>query len=470
LLKVFLSGDILPGDCGIMKNNLGKIISIKGGVTEMVFERLPTLHTLLKSQDKKALFEVMEKKDFRTVRAIALSSLEGVQRGDEVIDTGEKISVSLNKNILGRMFDMFGQPIDNLPFRGGRKFSVYEQKEFSFVEEEEKPAILETGIKVIDLLTPFRLGDKIGFFGGAGVGKTVLITELMHNISLKKMGYSVFAGIGERIREGNDLYRTLKKLAVLKDTVLYFGEMDKSPGIRARVGLSAVRAAEFLRDQTDKNILLFIDNIFRYAMAGMEIGTILGKVPSELGYQATLEKDLALLEERIQATTKGAITSIQAVYVPADDLTDPAVVAIFSHLDASLVLSRRVAEKGIYPAVDVLRSHSLSLDKEIVGEEHYEIASQVKKIFQKYQELSHIIAILGIDELSRQDRIIAQRAERLQRFLTQPLFITEPFNNKRGVYVPLKKTLEGCQRILNGEFDDIDLEKLYMIGSLDEIS
>ena len=327
--------------------------------------------------------------------------------------------------------------------------------------------MLFRSIKVIDLLTPFRLGDKIGLFGGAGVGKTILITELIHNIAFKKIGYSVFAGIGERIREGNDLYITLKNLKILENTALYFSEMDKPPGARARVGLSAVTAAEFLRDRMNKDIFFFIDNIFRYTMAGMEVGAILGKVPSELGYQATLEHDLALLQERIRrAGANNTITSLQAVYVPADDLTDPAVVSIFSHLDASLVLSRDVAAKGIYPAVDVLRSHSLGLDKEIISERHFMITSEVKMIFQKYQELSHIIAILGIDELSRTDRIIAKRAERLQRFLTQPLFVTEAFNNKKGVYVPLEKTLEGCEKILNGDFDDVELEKLYMIGSI----
>jgi len=309
----------------------------------------------------------------------------------------------------------------------------------------------------------------VGLFGGAGVGKTILITELIHNIALKKMGYSVFAGIGERIREGNDLYLTLKNLNVLKNTALYFGEMDKSPGARSRVGLASVAAAEFIRDKMKKDVFLFIDNVFRYTMAGMEIGAILGKVPSELGYQATLEYDLALLQERIRMNKNNTITSLQAVYVPADDLTDPAVISIFSYLDTSLVLSRDVAKKGIYPAVDVLRSHSLDIDKEIIGERHFEIASRVKKIFQKYQDLSHIIAILGIEELSRTDRIIAKRAERLQRFLTQPLFVTEAFNDKKGVYVPLKKTLDGCEKILNGDLDDVELEKFYMIGSIDKI-
>ena len=453
----------------ISNKTRGIITVIKRGVAEIIFEKdMPSIHSLLKSKKQEAVFEVVEKRDFKTARAIILSSSEGIERGDEVFEVSEEISVSLNKNILGRMFDMFGHPIDGKPFKNGKSFPLYENKKARANDLKQDSKILETGIKVIDLLTPFRLGDKVGLFGGAGVGKTILITELIHNIALKKIGYSVFAGIGERIREGNDLYSTLKKLEVLKNTALYFGEMDKPPGVRTRVGLSSVVAAEFLRDKMNKDVFLFIDNIFRYTMAGMEIGAILGKVPSELGYQATLEHDLAILQERIRAEDSKALTSLQAVYVPADDLTDPAVVSIFSHLDASLVLSREVAEKGIYPAVDVLRSHSLGLDKEIIGERHFKIAFEVKTIFQKYQELSHIIAILGIDELSRTDRIIAKRAERLKRFLTQPLFVTQAFNNRKGVYVPIKKTLEGCEKILNGDFDDVELEKLYMIGLIDE--
>lgn len=449
-----------------MKSTLGTILSLKGGVAEIIFENsLPPIHSLLKSKKRDVFFEVVEKKDLTTIKAISLSSLEFVEQNEEVVIFDDKISIPVSKKILGRMFDSLGKPIDGESFVGDKKVSIYqEKKEPEF--QKQKSRTLETGIKVIDLLTPIKQGDKIGLFGGAGVGKTILITELMHNIFLKKLGFSVFAGIGERIREGNDLYLALKDLKVLKNTTLYFGEMDKTPGLRFHAGLAATTAAEYLKREFNENIFLFVDNIFRYAMAGMEIGAVLGKVPSELGYQATLEKDLALFEERISAVNNHSITSIQAVYVPADDLTDPAIVAIFSHLGSSLVLSRRVAEKGIYPAVDILRSNSLNLNLDIVGSRHYNIASKVKEIFQQYQELSHIIAILGIEELSRKDRIIAKRAERLQRFLTQPLFVTEAFNSKKGVYVSLKKTLSGCERILSGEFDDTELDKLYMIGSI----
>ncbi len=456
-----------------MKNIIGTIISLKGGAVEIIFKKtVPPIHTLLVNDQKNIYFDVIEKKDRHTAKAIALSSLEGVERGTKVQASSQtrEISVALSEKILGRMFDLFGRPIDNKKFTGQLTTSLYEDYDKKITQIYNQKNILETGIKVIDLLTPFRLGDKIGLFGGAGVGKTILITELIHNIALKNIGYAVFAGIGERIREGNDLYLTLKELGVLKNTALYFGEMDKSPGVRTRVGLSAVTAARFLSQKLAKETFLFIDNVFRYAMAGMELGTILGKVPSELGYQSTLDKDLALLQEKMYSPSQHKITSLQAVYVPADDLTDPAVVSIFSHLDSTVVLSRAIAEKGIYPAVDILHSHSINLDKEIIGAYHLKIASEVKSIFQQYQELSHIIAILGIEELSEENKIIARRAERLQRFLTQPLFVAKNFSNKKGSYVPLKKTLAGCEKIINGELDHIPLDKFYMIGIIDEIN
>jgi F-type H+-transporting ATPase subunit beta len=466
-----------------MKKNTGIIIKLEGEIVEILFaDGLPPLHSLLANKDHSVFFELVEKKDFNIVRAIALSSLAGVSRGEEIVMVSDKISVQLSEKILGRMFDLFGNPIDNMPYEpSGQTFSIFgkkeEKKQKHLIDQAPGGKILETGIKVLDLLTPFRVGSKIGFFGGAGVGKTVFITELVHNMALKQSGYSVFAGIGERIREGNELYATLRDLKILKNSVLYFGEMDKPAGVRARIGLMAVTAAEYLSSKREdgkkgKDVFLFVDNIFRYAMAGMEISAMLGKVPSELGYQATLDYDMALFQERIRSSDDTSITSIQAVYVPADDLTDPAVVSIFSHLDASLVLSREVAEKGIYPAVDTLRSSSVVLSPEIVGKRHFEIAMRVKSIFQKYKELSHIIAILGIDELSQEDRLIAKRAERLQRFLTQPFFVAAGFNHqgKKGVFVPIEKTLDGCEQIADGKFDDVELSKFYMIGAIDDLS
>ncbi|PIR43721.1 F0F1 ATP synthase subunit beta [candidate division WWE3 bacterium CG10_big_fil_rev_8_21_14_0_10_32_10] len=452
-----------------MKKFVGNIKSIKGGVVEVTCGSfIPSIHSIVCSENEKVNFEVIERKSTKSFNAIALNSLVGVPRGSKIYEKDKIFSVKVSNKILGRVFDIFGDPIDNKKFVATKSIPIYKNNTNTGYKIQ-KNRILETGVKVIDLLAPIRSGDKVGLFGGAGVGKTILITELMHNISLKDKGYSIFIGVGERVREGNDLYLTLKDTDVLKNTVLYFGEMHKMPGVRARVGLSGVTAAEYLRDQTDKDIFVFVDNIFRYAMAGMEVGAVLGKVPSELGYQATLDKEVSMFEERIQSSDKSSLTSIQAVYVPADDITDPAVVSIFSHLDTSLVLSRGIAEKGIYPAVDVLRTNSVTLDKEIVGDKHYNIAFKVKEIFQKYEELSHIISILGIEELSRKDRDIAKRAERLQRFLTQPMFVTESFTNKKGCYVPLEKTIEGCEKIVNGDTDDIELDSLYMIGDLSSI-
>lgn len=441
----------------------GTITSLTEGVAEITFkDSLPPLHSVFSSKDKSVLIEIVEIKNKDTVRGILLTTSENVSKEMPVSMISSNLSLGISEKMLGRMFDLFGNPIDGKKYKKTKEIKLYDGNE-NIEEKQKEKQILETGIKVIDLLCPFRKGDKIGFFGGAGVGKTVLITELIHNFSLEKRGYSVFAGVGERIREGQELYSTLENLDVLKNSVLYFGEMDKPAGVRARVGLSAAEAAMYLKQKSKKDVLFFIDNIFRYAMAGMELGTVLGKVPSELGYQPTLEKDLADIEERLDD-----ITSAQAVYVPADDLTDPAVVAIFSHLDSSLVLSRDISEKGIYPAVDPLRTTSLSLDVDVVGERHYLIATSVKETFQKYQDLSHIIAILGIEELSEKDRITAKRAERLQRFLTQPLFTTEAFTHKKGVYVKLEETINGCEEILEGNYDDKDLDSLYMIGALNE--
>ncbi len=449
---------------------IGTILSIRGSsAAEAFFEKeTPPIHAILKTKDE-VIFEVVEIKNNQVVSLIALTEIKETSQGEELFFEGEKISVKLNNKILGRIFDLFGNPLDNKEFKNTKPYPLFLKKEEKIYTELKENQILETGIKVIDLLTPFRGGDKVGLFGGAGVGKTILITELIHNLSLKKIGYSIFGGVGERIREGNDLYETLKKVEVLDDVAIYLGQMDASAGARMRAAFSAVTAAKFLLDKKDKDVFLFIDNIFRYALAGMEVGATLGKNPSELGYQATLDKDLADLQEKIQGNEKSSITSLQAVYVPADDITDPAVVSIFSHLDASLVLSRDIAEKGIYPAVDILHSHSLGINKDLVGEKHYNIAQKVKAIFQKYQELSSIINILGTEELSHDDKIIARRAERLQRFLTQPFFTTESFNVKKGVYVPVEKTVSDCERIIKGDFDDVPVEEFYMIGTLDEI-
>lgn len=443
-----------------MEGLKGKIIEIKGGISSIKFVGgVPPIGSILSSGDGKYVFEVVEIRSKDTVNAVLLTPAVGARRNMILTVKDGGSDTPLGKEILGRMFDLFGRPIDD---KGKLEIKKTLPKKIKG-KKSAKSGILETGIKAIDLLCPFGVGDKIGFFGGAGVGKTILITELVHNFSLKKSGYSVFAGVGERIREGNELYNILKDLDVLKDTVLYMGEMDKPAGVRYRVGLTAAKAAKFLKGQDGREVIFFVDNIFRYAMAGMELGAILGKIPSELGYQATLTKDIALLENSL-----AGITSAQAVYVPADDLTDPAVVDIFSHLDASLVLSRKIAEKGIYPAVDPERTTSLSLDRDIIGARHYKIATQVRQTFQKYAELSNIIAILGIDELTPADKIVAKRAERLERFLTQPLFNTESFTHRKGVYVSLEKTIDGCEAILAGKADEADLEKLYMIGTLEE--
>ncbi len=450
---------------------IGKILSIKGSsAVEAYFNKiLPPIHSILEAKESGAIFEVVEIKNKNTLNLIALTDIKNSKQGEEIIYYGEKISVKLNKNIMGRIFNLFGDPLDNKDFTETKKYPLFPKKEEKIYTDIIENKILETGIKVIDLLTPFRKGDKIGLFGGAGVGKTILITELIHNLSLKKDGYSIFAGVGERIREGNDLYKTLEEVGVLNNVAIYLGQMDSSAGSRMRTAFSAVTAAEYLIKTKQKNIFLFIDNIFRYALAGMEVGATLGKNPSELGYQATLDKDLSQLQEMIMGNDENSITSLQAVYLPADDITDPAVVSIFSHLDASLVLSRQIAEKGIYPAVDILHSNSLGINKELIGERHYNITKKVKEIFQKYKDLSSIINILGVEELSHKDKIIVKRSERLQRFLTQPFFTTESFNTKKGVYVPLEKTIGGCEKIINGEFDDIAVDKFYMIGSLDEI-
>lgn len=451
-----------------MKKITGVITSIQGGVIEVFFESvLPPVNSLLESKAQKTLFEVIEQSSIDKIRAVNLTPLHYVEKGEVVVMKSPSIETAVGPDMLGHSFDLFGQSIDGLKYKGLKTIPIHKRPTAWQAESSvQKNGIFETGIKVIDVLTPFCLNDRVGFFGGAGVGKTILMTELIHNTALGKNSAAVFAGIGERIREGNDLYTILKQLDIFKKTVLYMGEMDKTPGVRSRIGLAAVTAAEYLRDECDTDVFLFIDNIFRHAMAGMEVGAMLGHIPSELGYQATLGKDMSALQERIRSNGKRHITSLQAVYVPADDITDLAVAAIFSHLDTAVVLSRDVAAKGIYPAIDILRSNSQALDADIVGKRHYQVAVDIKSLFQKYEELSHIIAILGIEELADSDKQIAKRAERLQRFLTQPLFVTGHFSGQTGVTVSLEDSLFGCERILSGEFDNCELEDLYMIGAL----
>ncbi len=451
-----------------MKTQIGTITTMQGGVVEIMFpEVVPPTHALLESDVQKTLFEVVEQSGLKTIRAVAISPFEYVEKGETVHIRAMSLETVVGPNMLGHAFNLFGEPIDGASYVGKKSIPIHAKlKRWKQSTTSEDRAIFETGIKVIDVLTPFRFNDRVGFFGGAGVGKTILMTELIHNTALSESSVAVFAGIGERIREGNDLYTILRSLGVSEQTVLYLGEMDKTAGVRAQIGLAAVTAAEYLRDEEDTDVFLFIDNIFRHSMAGMEVGAMLGHVPSELGYQATLESELAQLQERIRSNGTRNITSLQAVYVPADDITDPAVAAIFSHLDTSVVLSRDIAAKGIYPAVDVLRSSSHTLDAEIIGKRHYKIATDIRAMFQKYEELSHIIAILGVEELSETDKVTAKRTERLQRFLTQPLFVTEHFSGQKGVSVPINEALDGCERIMMGECDELELEEIYMIGAL----
>ncbi|MCA9357917.1 F0F1 ATP synthase subunit beta [Candidatus Kaiserbacteria bacterium] len=451
-----------------MSEILGIVTAIKGGVVDITCAgALPPVHALLKTAGQGTLLEVIEQSSATSVRAIALSRLSYVKRGEAVVLTDEVLQTAVGDAMLGHAFNIFGEPID------GTEVVLHDSRPlhgspltWNAQQAHAKTTVLETGIKIIDVLTPFRSNDRVGLFGGAGVGKTILMTELIHNSALADSSAAVFAGIGERIREGNDLLTILAELDILHKTSLYFGEMDKGPGVRSRTGLAAVTASEYIRDVLDKDVFLFIDNIFRHAMAGMEVGSMLGHIPSELGYQATLEQEISALQERIRGNGRRHITSLQTVYVPADDITDPAVAAIFAHLDTSIVLSRDIAAKGIYPAIDVLRSSAHALDRDIVGDRHYEIASDIRTLYQKYEELSHIIAILGIDELPKADQLAAKRAERLQRFMTQPLHVTEHFSGEPGVSVSLEEALDGCERILQGECDDWSLEDVYMIGAL----
>jgi len=452
------------------QTNLGKIVSVIGPIIDVAFlENLPAIYNALKHERTGLTLEVEQQLDEQTVRCLALGATDGLARGEEIIDTGAPISVPIGEETLGRMFDVVGNPIDGKGPVKTKKTAPIHRSAPLLTQLETTPSVLETGIKVIDLICPFKRGGKIGIFGGAGVGKTVIIQELIRNIAQEHHGHSVFAGVGERSREGNDLYHEMKDSGVLASTVMCFGQMNEPPGNRARVALTALTMAEYFRDEKNEDVLLFIDNIFRFSQAGSEISALLGRIPSAVGYQPTLATDMAALQERITSTKKGSITSMQAIYVPADDYTDPAPATTFAHLDSTISLERRLSEQGIYPAVDPLNSDSKILEKGVVGEEHYEVARNVQKILQRYKELQDIIAILGIDELSEEDKKVVARARRIQKFLSQPFFVAEQFTNIKGAYVPVAESIRGFKEILAGRYDHLPEQAFYMVGTIDEV-
>lgn len=453
--------------------NKGKIIAVRGVVVDIEFEpqQTPPVHQALKldTKERDLIFEVEAVLDSGKVRTVALGDTFGLKRGDLVIDTGDKIKVPVGEETLGRLINVVGQPIDEKGKIKAKLFYPIHRDSPSLINQSTEEEIFETGIKIIDLLVPFIKGGKVAVFGGAGVGKTVLIQELIHNVAVAHQGVSVFTGVGERSREGNDLWLEMKETGVLDKTALVFGQMNEPPGNRLRVALTGVTLAEYFRDEKNMDVLLFIDNIFRYAQAGSEVSALLGRIPSAVGYQPTLASEMGELEERITSTSKGSITSIQAVYVPADDYTDPAPVATFAHLDAALTLERSLAEQGLYPAIDPLTSNSRALDPNIVGDEHYQVANQVLKILQRYKELQDIIAILGMEELSEEDKLTVARARKIQRFLTQPMFVAEPFTGRPGKYVKIEETIRGFKEIIDGKHDDKNEIAFYMVGSIDEV-
>jgi F-type H+-transporting ATPase subunit beta len=453
--------------------NTGEIRQIISVVVDVHFpDKLPDLQNALEvvgPNGEKIVLEVQQHLGGGIVRAMAMSTTDGLERGQKVTDTGSPIMVPVGEATLGRMFNVTGDEIDNLGATKAKKKYPIHRKAPSFVQQSTKSEILETGIKVIDLICPFLKGGKVGLFGGAGVGKTVIIQELIRNIAQEHGGYSMFAGVGERSREGNDLYREMKESGVLAKTALVFGQMNEPPGARARVALTALAMAEYFRDEEGRDLLLFIDNIFRFTQAGSEMSALLGRMPSAVGYQPTLASEMGALQERITSTEKGSITSVQAVYVPADDLTDPAPATTFAHLDSTVVLNRSLAELGIYPAVDPLDSSSTILDPNFVGEEHYRIALAVQRVLQRYKDLQDIIAILGMEELSDEDKTTVSRARKIQRFLSQPFFVGEVFTGISGQYVPLKETIRGFHEILEGKHDDKPEQAFYMKGSIDDV-
>jgi F-type H+-transporting ATPase subunit beta len=449
--------------------NTGTVIAVRGGVVDVKFHnKLPSIHHILYAQDKTIVLEVLAQRDLKHVRTIALTPTQGLARGMRVTSSGEPLKAPVGHSILSRMFDVFGKPIDGLTLPTNVEWRSVHQMPPLLEKRSSELQVFTTGIKIVDVLSPLERGGKAGLFGGAGVGKTVLLTEMIHNVIGHQQGVSIFCGIGERCREGEELYRDMKQAGVLANMVMLFGQMNEPPGSRFRVGHAALTMAEYFRDDEHKDVLLLIDNIFRFIQAGSEVSGLMGQMPSRMGYQPTMGTELAGLEERIANTKDGAITSIQAVYVPADDFTDPAAVHTFSHLSASLVLSRKRASEGLYPAIDPLQSNSKMATPSIVGERHYTIAQGVRQTLAQYDELKDIIAMLGLEQLSSKDRDVVTRARRLERFFTQPFFTTEQFTGMQGKLVNLEASLSGCERILRGEFNHYPESALYMIGSVDE--
>ena len=452
--------------------NTGKVIEILGPVLDIRFKdgELPNLLNAVevRGDSKNLICEVMQHIGDNVARCIAMGSTDGLRRGLDAVDTGSPITVPVGEECLGRVFNLLGEPVDNMPAPEAKERWPIHRPAPAYDEQETATEIFETGIKVVDLICPYAKGGKIGLFGGAGVGKTVLIMELIHNIATQHGGLSVFTGVGERTREGNDLYYEMKESGVISKTALVYGQMNEPPGARMRVGLSGLTMAEYFRDVKNQDVLLFIDNIFRFTQAGSEVSALLGRMPSAVGYQPTLATEMGALQERITSTKKGSITSVQAVYVPADDLTDPAPATTFAHLDATTVLDRSIASLGIYPAVDPLGSTSRILSPEVVGAEHYEVARKVQEMLQRYKELQDIIAIMGMDELSEEDKLVVARARKIQRFLSQPFSVAEQFTGMEGKYVPLSETVRGFKEIIEGRHDDLPESAFLFVGSIDE--
>lgn len=456
----------------------GQIVQVIGSVVDAEFPpgELPNLYdalliereAVLFGEDRELMLEVEGELGNNQVRCLALGGTDGLYRGMKVVNTGSPISIPVGRETLGRILNVRGIPIDKLgPLKTLKRYPIHRPAP-SLEEQVPTHEIFETGLKVVDLLEPYAKGGKVGLFGGAGVGKTVLIQEMIRNIATEHGGFSVFAGVGERTREGNDLWLEMKRSGVIEKAALVFGQMDEPPGVRFRIGLVGVTLAEYFRDEENQDVLLFIDNIFRFVLAGCEVSALLGRMPSAVGYQPTLSTEVGILEERITSTKRGSITAAQAIYVPADDITDPAVATTFSHLDASTVLSRQIVEQGIYPAVDPLASTSRILEPRFVGDEHYEVARQVQEILQRYKDLQDIIAILGVDELSDEDKVVVARARRIQKFLSQPMFVAEAFTAKAGRYVPLKETIKGFKELVSGNLDHLPEQAFYMIGNLED--